>query len=329
MKKIRARPSMAAIVWALGILAATSSAQVRVEPPSAAAQLRVPVRYVNAAGLPTVAPLAAAAMAASPAIAPVPIGPVLFATIPLPKTASLTLDASQARLDEALRLLLATPSGAELFRLAEAGGTRIIIRKGYDQASYSDEEDQVQLGPEFMSRYDARELATFIAHELEHARQNHLMGVRTYFALEREWGALSAEARVWVELGAPFDRERWRRGNAFLREHVLWTRYPRSTFYSWEVRNNYALTTAQAMAKEGLRPYAENVKAYWERSLVEEAEWRRLWTERMPVFSDEMLAESFRGLMHDSVRVMHADRMPDAARELASRLSAHVRFDGR
>lgn len=95
--------------------------------------------------------------------------------------------------------------------LGEAGGTRVVVREGYDWAGYFDNTDAILLGPAFIATYNARELAIAIAHELEHARQNHL-GVSGYFAQEREWAALSVEARVWVELGASFDEERWRTG---------------------------------------------------------------------------------------------------------------------
>ena len=305
-----------------------------------AAQVRVPTRFAGAAGLPVLTPSAigpsAGSLAATlqPAVAPAPTGPASLSVAPLPMTVpiskmmALAPDATKARLAEAVRLLRETPSGSELLRLAEADGTRIVIREGYDWLVYFDNTDNVQLGPAFIATYDVKELAIVIAHELEHARQNHL-GMSGYFAQEREWGALSVEARVWVELGGSFDVERWRTGHAWAREHVLWTAYPAAAFYTWQVRSK-ATTIEQAMTDEALRPQADKVKAYWEQLQREEAEWRQRWAGRIPVFSEEILVETFRGLMRDSVRVMRPDRFPGVSREeLLSRLPSDIRFDGR
>lgn len=86
----------------------------------------------------------------------------------------------------------------------------------------------------------------------------------------------------------------------------------------------------QAMTDKALRPQADKVKAYWEQLQREETGWRQRWAGRIPVFSEEMLVETFRGLMRDSVRVMRPDRFPGVSREgLLSRLPSDIRFDGR
>ncbi|MBI3297957.1 MAG: hypothetical protein HYZ75_07330 [Elusimicrobia bacterium] len=203
------------------------------------------------------------------------------------------------RLVDAFRRLESAPTGAGLLASAVRQKVRWKLDDGQDWMYYSQNDNEVRVGRAFVERYRPEQLAYMFAHELEHARQVAVMGAPPgYNADELEFGALSAQSRVWAELGAPAEPEAWKAGRAWLKDNALWLTHPEAAYFSWRLRR-YPRNEGLSDVDEG--EGAGRVKAYWLRLAEEDAAWRRAAS--LPAMPPERTLEAFRGVMDASLRV--------------------------
>ncbi|MFI5351120.1 MAG: hypothetical protein ACHQ2Z_16370, partial [Elusimicrobiota bacterium] len=128
-----------------------------------------------------------------------------------------------------------------------------------------------------------------------------------YDADELEFGGLSAESRVWVEMGAPIDPPAWKEGRAWLKDQALWLSRPNAAYFSWRLRRYPRQQGLEDVERQGIPPEsAGRVRAYWRSLSGEDAAWRRRWRERFPVLSADQVHEAFQTVMDASLRAAGA-----------------------
>lgn len=222
---------------------------------------------------------------------------------PLPPGVDIEVDAEDpvaARIAEAFRLLEKTPTGAALLKSSREHKVRWKFAPDFDWMFYTQGDNEVLAGGQFIARYPPEQLAYMFAHELEHARQIAIMKTPPgYNADELEFGGLSAQSRVWVELGAPVQAETWKAGRAWLKDNALWVSHPDAAYFSWRLRRFPGGNRAADSDEAG----PDRVRAYWERLREEDAAWRRANKAILPDLPPEATLDAFRGTMDASLGV--------------------------
>ncbi|MBI5596199.1 MAG: hypothetical protein HY928_08950 [Elusimicrobia bacterium] len=231
---------------------------------------------------------------------------VLAAEVPrLPPGVDLAAPADDlvaARLAEAFRLLEGTPTGTALLRSARAQKVAWELADDEEWMYYLQNDNRVRVGRAFVLRYPPEQLAYMFAHELEHARQIAVMGAPPgYSADELEFGGLSAQARVWAELGAPTQDAAWQASRAWLKDNALWLSHPEAAYFGWRLRRFPRNAGLSDPGQEGGES-AQRVRAYWERLAAEDAAWRRKNAGLIPMPPPEAALAALRGMMEPSLR---------------------------
>ncbi|MBI2362932.1 MAG: hypothetical protein HYV15_06070, partial [Elusimicrobia bacterium] len=252
---------------------------------------------------------------------------VLAAEAPrLPPGVDLSVPAGDpvaARLAEAFRLLEGTPTGNALLQAARRQKVAWSLEASEEWMYYLQNENAVRVGRAFVERYPAEQLAYMFAHELEHARQVAVMGGPPgYNADELEFGGLSAQARVWAELGAPAEDAAWQSSRAWLKDNAVWLAYPEAAYFSWRLRRyprNAGLSDPGQAEGEG----PARVREYWTRLAAEDAAWRRANAGKLPPVPPSVLREAFHGMMEPSLRAA-LDGEPMAGGEFSAWLPAFL-----
>ena len=212
-------------------------------------------------------------------------------------------NSAEARLADALLLLEKTPTGAALLAAARENNVQWEINADYDWMSYHGGKNTIRIGHAFVARYPPEQLAYMLAHELEHARQAAFMGgIPSYNPDEAEFGGLSAQSRVWAEMGAPTESETWRTGRAWLKDNALWLTHPEAAYYAWRLRGFASHRVSLSAVERDKNRYegSDRVKVYWEHLAQAESSWRQNFP-GLPVPSPERTLGAFRSVMDASL----------------------------
>lgn len=176
----------------------------------------------------------------------------------------------ELKLQAALAMLSGTPTGKPLAALVLSGRVKLDT-KAASGPMYEDGTDKVSYPREFIRDGDVWQQAVILAHELEHARQDHL-GLRGPDARgAREVSAFLVQSRVWVELGGKVRPQDLSRNGMNSHDMLAWLEYPSAAVAAISVRGT--------MPVELSRP---EVARYYHEIQREEDSWRAQWHSRFP-----------------------------------------------
>lgn len=199
---------------------------------------------------------------------------------PLTENSELSLDSpGGARFIEGLRLLEGSGTGRPLVQIARDQGLHWTVsdRLLYFMAFFP-EDNGIMLGGQWLDEHGPADRASAFGHELEHLRQNGFTGPLKQTPLELEWAALSTQARVWRELGAPISEKEMRDLPVSVSDMILYLEHPAAARLQDRILRHGECPPLDEMSLESLSPtQASSVKDYLALAGKEEEAWREKW----------------------------------------------------